>query len=164
MGTLKRKVEIMKKEDEAKIIKVLDGLVQGWRKADATLLKSLYDPEYPDLSFLVPENPRPIFGLASLSNYYKKLVKVFPDVKVKPENIKIVPLAGRDDLAHLFCDLPCYVKMPEWKPEGFYAKDWFVYSRLTLVLRRKGRDWYIVHYHESIAWTPPVGGKWQQPV
>jgi ketosteroid isomerase-like protein len=156
----------MKNEDEAGIKLVLDRLAEGWRKADAKLLKNVFDQEYRDASLLAPENNRPTFGRAAINEYFEKITANFPDVKVEFKNIKIVPLAGLEGVAHVFFDSFNYIRMPDYgkKSEIFVAKEWFVRSRLTLVMRKRGDEWYIIHYHESVPWMPPVGGKWEEPL
>ncbi|MBI3951798.1 MAG: nuclear transport factor 2 family protein [Acidobacteria bacterium] len=153
----------MTSEVEAKIRAVLNRMVEGWRQANPRLLQGAFDPEDPNISLIVPENHVPLYGQAAINRYFDRIAANFPDVRVELKDLRMTQLG---EFTHVFSDLLTFVIMPDYgsEPRIFQAKNFLVRARATIVLRKRGEEWYVVHYHESVPWEPPTGAKWEQPV
>ncbi|MBI3951119.1 MAG: nuclear transport factor 2 family protein [Acidobacteria bacterium] len=131
--------------DTSKIEAVLNRFAVGWRTADAALLKSTWDPEHSGCSYIASENEKPLFGSQAISRYYDQALATFPITSTEINNVTINVLDG---IAYAFCDIAIGFKIGE--------QEFLVYPRATFVLRRRGDDWFVIHYHESIKYELPA--------
>ena len=132
--------------DNEKVRAVLDRFEKGWRKADISLLKSLWDPRYPNSSYIASEREGPVFGPEAIDKYYEEALALFPITSMKIDHVKIDVF---EPLAYAFCDISI----------GFKVKntEHVVHPRATFVLRKWDGEWYLIHYHESIQYEVPGG-------
>jgi uncharacterized protein (TIGR02246 family) len=137
---------MMEGTDETKIRALLDKYANGWGKADASLLKSLWDNKYAECTYIAAEKDTILTGLGEINRYYEETLAAFPASSANIDNVRIAPL--RDDLAYAFCELHI-----TWEWKGKERTD---HPRATFVLQRRDEQWYVIQYHESIQWDFPA--------
>lgn len=135
----------MTSEDRAQVSAVLDRFATGWRNADTEVLKNIWDREYPDSSYIASEKDSALFGHSAIAEYYDNALATFPITSMEISNVK---MSGMDTLAHAFCDIAIGFQMNN--------QEHLVHPRATFVLRKRGGEWRVVHYHESIKWEFPA--------
>lgn len=142
---LARAREHMTNDDKAKIEKRLDQFATGWRKADADMLKGIWDAEYPHGSYIASEKESVLCGYGAIAEYYDEALAMFPITSMKISNVMISEIG---DAAHAYCNIAIGFKVNN--------QEHLVYPRATLVLRKRADQWWVVHYHESIKWELPT--------
>lgn len=135
----------MNKADRKGIADVLKQFALGWRKADAAILESTWMKGEPAISYQASEQPAPIYGMPALRKYYKEATSMYPITSMEIRNVKIFPIGTA---AYASCDIDI----------GFVVsgKEYVVHPRATFVLRKRGKRWFTVHYHESIKYEVPT--------
>jgi hypothetical protein len=138
-------MEIGTHNDEALIRQVLERYALGWRTADAAVLSSTWDTEYPSL-YLASEKPAPLRGYAAISKYYQDALALYPITKMEIRNVEI-ELFG--EVASAFCDIEIGFKVGE--------AEYVVFPRATFLFRHNTEVWLCIQYHESIKYEVPEG-------
>jgi hypothetical protein len=129
---------------EQNIREVLDAFALGWRKANAGILESTWDPGYPDCSYQASEAPGPIFGAPAIAKYYRDATALYPITSMEISNVRIYDYQA---VAYAYCDIAIGFKVGQ--------NEYLVHPRATFVLRERNGKWYTIHYHESIKYEVP---------
>ncbi len=127
------------------IRELLDRFALGWRKADTALLKSTWDPDYPDSTYMASEVQAPIFGFAAISKYYDSATSMYPITSMEISNVRVLEYGT---LAYAYCDISIGFKVGQ--------SEYLVHPRATFLLRQRDGRWYTLHYHESIKYEVPA--------
>lgn len=123
---------------------LLDRFALGWRKADAALLKTTWDPDYLDSTYMASEAPVPVFGFAAISKYYDNATSMYPITSMEISNVRVVEYGI---LAYAYCAISIGFKVGQ--------SEYLVHPRATFLLRQRDGRWYTLHYHESIKYEVP---------
>ncbi len=134
----------MTAEDQKGVEEVLERFVRGWRDADADTLKGTWDAEYPDSCYIASEAQAAVWGYPAIAEYYEAALASFPITSMKISNVRI---SGIGEVAHAYCDIAI----------GFVVNDQehVVEPHATFVLHKRGGEWRVLSYHESIQWELP---------
>lgn len=135
----------MSKANREGIAEVLRQFAKGWRQADAAILESTWMKGESAISYQASEQPAPIFGMPALRKYYKEALGMYPITSMEIRNVKIFPIGTA---AYASCDIDI----------GFVVngQGYVVHPRATFVLRKRGKRWFSVQYHESIKYEVPA--------
>jgi hypothetical protein len=123
----------------SEIHQVLDRYIEGWTKSDATILKSIWDTEYPEATYSSVESTEIITGMENINSYYDRTVPYFPLVKVNLKNIATDVLG---EYAHVSCNTDFVVKTNDGSQIALHP-------RLSFTLEHKDSQWFVIHYAES---------------
>ena len=130
-------------DDKAAIQAVLDRYALGWRHADAAILTSTWDKDYPSL-YLASEKPGPLRGYSDIDKYYREALALYPITKMEISGVEI-ELFG--DIASAFCNIEIGFKVA--------GNEYIVFPRATFLFRRQASGWLCIQYHESIKYEVP---------
>ncbi len=122
---------------DAEIVAMVNELKAAWEKLDLASLERLFDLGY-DMEYYPAEMMR-VGGGGGVRAYFKEAVDHLTSVKLTINKIKVDSLG---DVAYA-----AFLWHFEYKWDGTAgAGD----GRSTLVLRKRGGKWKIIHYHESV--------------
>ncbi len=127
-----------------KVAGVLQAFATGWRDANSALLKSTWDSEYPNLTYIASERLQPLSGYEEVCRYYDDTLSAFTIKSVEIDDVRIDVFG---EFAHAFCSVHM-----GWAYQHLDRVD---HPRATFVLRKRDGQWRVIHYHESIKWEFP---------
>lgn len=128
-----------------KIRAVLDRFALGWRQADPAILKSTWDKNFEEGIYQASERETPVYGFASISEYYDGATSLYPITSMEISNVRIQP---HGDVALAYCDISIGFKVG--------TSEYLVHPRATFLLKKQlNGEWLTQHYHESIKYEVP---------
>jgi hypothetical protein len=120
-----------------------DQWLQGWRKVDVPLMLSLFEGAGSDLVYQAEENKELICTFEGLTNYWNAAQEqLHLQIKKWEELERRVSIF--DSIATIYVVLDTSI-VAELIAPGDIVGD----LRVSIVFRRAGTKWHIVHYHES---------------
>jgi len=124
--------------------RLLEAWSKGWTSGDIAGLTSLWDPDYPNLSFLATERDVAARTYAEVRQYYTDLLTVFVPQTWIPSEVSIDRLTP--DLVFLRCKVRMDYSLPafEGEPTSFWRARVFQIWR-----RRTESDWKLIHKEDS---------------
>jgi ketosteroid isomerase-like protein len=134
-------------QDKEKIKEVLEKYRTGWLKLDTNILKSIWDQEYKNIVYVAVELKKPIYGWAGVKDYYERTAKEL--LQVKDFTLQNISLDIFHDIAFAFATYH-FEAISKTGKEPIGGD-----GRISFILRKKGNQWLLIHYHESAAPTPP---------
>lgn len=126
-------------EDKQQIIQILNKHVAGWTQGDASILKSMWDMSHQMATYLPAKSPT-IIGPENIAAYYDESVGTFP-VTTWQLNEPVIDIIGE------FAQVDCTSAIGLKNADGSES---VLSPRLSFTLMRKGNEWLVIHYHESI--------------
>jgi hypothetical protein len=123
----------------SEIHQVLDLYIDGWTKSDPTILKSIWDSEYPEPTYLPVESTEIIAGIENINTYYDRTVPFFPLMGV---NLKNIATDVFGEYAYVACNTDFIVKTKD-------GSQVTLHPRLSFTLEHKEDRWFVIHYAES---------------
>jgi len=130
--------------DDFPVQALLEAWSKGWTSGDIAGLTSLWDPDYPNLSFLATERDIPARSYAAVRQYYTDLLTVFVPTTWIPSEVMIDRLS--DDLVFLRCKVRMDYTLPSF--EGEPTSSWR--ARVFQIWRRQpDNDWKLIHKEDS---------------
>lgn len=131
--------------DVDKIRATLDRYALGWRRADASILKSTWDQAYPESIYQASERESPVLGFPAISKYYDEATSMYPITSMEISNVRVQQYGA---VAHAYCDISIGFKVGE--------SEYLVHPRATFLLQKQAdASWLTLHYHESIKYEVP---------
>lgn len=117
---------------------------RGWTTGDIEGLTRLWDPDYPNLTFLATERDQPARTYAAVRQYYTDLLTMFVPATWIPSEVIIDRLA--DDVVLLRCKVRMDYSLPSFEGE----EQSFWRARMCQVWRRRASgEWKLIHKEDS---------------
>lgn len=134
--------------DRQAIEAVVNEYYLGWLTMDAPRLKSIWKDDEGDLVYTALEMARPLRDLDTIKRYIDRAMSECEPPKDKTVDILSLEIIG--DVAITYFTWHYEFRFKEPRPEWAPQVDLIVADgRATLVLRRTGDGWKVMHYHES---------------
>lgn len=131
------------KKSEAALTRAYERWVKAWRTVDVALMLSLFDSDDPGLIYQAEETPGPARTMKDLGSYWNAAHdQLNLQIKRWEELEKHVWISG--DIATIYVLLDTSIAAEVMAPGDIEGK-----LRASIVYRRVGDDWRIIHYHES---------------
>jgi ketosteroid isomerase-like protein len=130
-------------QDGQQIAAVIEQYRRGFATMDVERLKAIWDQDYDNIIYIAQEKAEPVRGWAGVERYYEGVARLLQRVRAMTVSDLSVDVLG--DVAYAYC---VFHFGGEMKGRSHVAD-----GRDTFILRRKGRAWKVIHYHES---RPPT--------
>jgi hypothetical protein len=134
--------------DESQILNVLTAFADAWIGGKTDAILACWDPESKDATYMAVERNEIIHGHAGLREYYEEVFKKMGYTVSRGELLDPTIRFMDEHCAHVICVYRWTYRVGSY--EG--TTD----SRVSVVVRKRGRGWYFQHMHESIKWTAPA--------
>lgn len=134
----------MSKDAEFPAQRLLAAWSKGWTTGDIESLTRLWDPDYPNLTFLATERDVAARTYPGVHQYYTDLLTMFVPNTWIPSEVFIDRLG--EDLVFLRCKVRMDYALPafEGEPQSFWR------ARVCMVWRRQAdNDWKLIHKEDS---------------
>ncbi len=128
--------------DLREVQKLIEAYEKGWNTLSVELLEGIWDQEYKPIIYLAAEHDKPFTDWESVRAYYEAAPEALSDAKmhVLLEGLSINVLG---DFAYAF--FPFEFSATLKKTQRHIEAE----GHVTMVLRKGGGAWRVVHYHES---------------
>jgi len=136
---------VVRADDKADIMKVIEKYRNGWLNMDIELLKELWDKDYKGVTYIPTDLKDPIIGWEGIKNYHDESKKVFD--KIKDLTLKNIHINVLNDFAYVVCNF--HFEAIFKKGENLLSSDGII----TFILRKKNNRWLFIYYHESVPQT-----------
>lgn len=124
------------RRDEEAITKLLEAYRDGFHRLDFGQLCSLWDAKHEDLIYVAQELSAPLHGWDAIEDYYARTTdSPEPMIAMTLDAISIQTFG---DTALAFFNFLAHAE-----------KNLELPGRVSMVFRRSGDGWKLVHYHES---------------
>ncbi|MDO8588405.1 MAG: nuclear transport factor 2 family protein [Armatimonadota bacterium] len=131
------------KESEAALTRAYERWLKAWRNVDVELMLSLFDRDNPGLIYQAEETAGPAHTITDLTAYWTAARdQLHLQVKQWQELEKHVWIS--DDIATIYVLLDTTLAAELMAPGDISGK-----LRASILYRRVGAEWRIIHYHES---------------
>ena len=126
--------------------KEVGAVIQEWKSAfgakDMERVKALWDQDYPQLIYIPEESNEALSGWYAISKYYDAIPDLVESMEWVRESLMVDVLG---DVAHAY-----FANLNTAKVNGIDNVMSFD-VRDTFILKKKGGQWKIIHYHESLS-------------
>ena len=131
----------MASEREAQVVALLEEYFRRWEAMEFEKVQALWEQDYHNIIYVPEEMTEPIRDWAGVEAYFRDLVG-FVD-RVKAMQLSELSLDVFGEVAYAFCKFHFEGDIKD------RTEPYSIDGRITFILRRKGGEWGIVHYHES---------------